>query len=161
MGKNLELLAFDIYFMSGGVKQQPTTWVLVKLNYEGNPEFQWASLSDLSLYHIDGTTHELEPIEIVSKNGDEIEFWATEFSEYLFVLQEWEYIVSFVSDDVEVWSGIAVSWNVYTWIIPTPTKDGYNFSGWYLTWAESAFDFSGTAITGDITLYYWRYYTLC
>ena len=153
MGKNLELLAFDIYFMSGGVKQQPTTWVLVKLNYEGNPEFQWASLSDLSLYHIDGTTHELEPIEIVSKNGDEIEFWATEFSEYLFVLQEWEYIVSFVSDDVEVWSGIAVSWNVYTWIIPTPTKDGYNFSGWYLTWAESAFDFSGTAITGDITLY--------
>ena len=37
--------------------------------------------------------------------------------------------------------------------IPTVTKEGYNFSGWYLTWAESAFDFSGTTITGDITLY--------
>ena len=37
--------------------------------------------------------------------------------------------------------------------IPTVTKDGYIFSGWYLSGAESAFDFTGTAITGDITLY--------
>ena len=54
------------------------------------------------------------------------------------------------------WSG-NITVDVYgdtvdEWDIPTITKDGYNFSGWYLTWAESAFDFSGTAITGDITL---------
>ena len=50
---------------------------------------------------------------------------------------------------VEIESGVTVN----SEDIPTVTKDGYNFSGWYLTWAESAFDFSGTAITGDITLY--------
>ena len=50
---------------------------------------------------------------------------------------------------VEVESGAMIN----SGDIPTVTKSGYNFSGWYLTWADSAFDFSGIAITGDITLY--------
>ena len=43
--------------------------------------------------------------------------------------------------------------------IPTVTKDGYTFLGWYTsedggtTLFDTAFDFTGTTITGDITLY--------
>ena len=55
------------------------------------------------------------------------------------------------------WSG-NITVDVYgdtvdEWDIPTVTKDGYTFAGWYLTWAESAFNFTETAITWDITLY--------
>ena len=41
-----------------------------------------------------------------------------------------------------------------TWIRPTdPTRDWYTFEWWYWTWLVIPFDFTLTAITGDITLY--------
>jgi len=36
---------------------------------------------------------------------------------------------------------------------PAPTRAWYTLKWWYLSWSESAFDFTGTAITWNITLY--------
>ena len=37
--------------------------------------------------------------------------------------------------------------------LPNMTKEGYEFDGWFLEWESEAFDFSGTAITGNLELY--------
>ena len=42
----------------------------------------------------------------------------------------------------------------WTWQIPSdPVREEGVFSGWYLSWENTSFDFTWTAITGDITLY--------
>ena len=64
------------------------------------------------------------------------------------------YTVTFNSTS---WSVVApqivVLWSVATEPSPAPTRDEYIFDGWYLTWSDTAFDFTGTAITWNITLY--------
>ena len=66
-----------------------------------------------------------------------------------------KFTVTFIDDGVEVASWSVVSGEVRSGTIPTPDeKDGYKFLYRYVQWAEdTGFDFSGTTITWNISLY--------
>ena len=65
------------------------------------------------------------------------------------------FTVTFLDDGEVVTSWSVVSGEVRSGTIPTPDeKDGYNFDYRYVQWAEdTGFDFSGTTITWNISLY--------
>ena len=89
VGENAEIVAFDISFVYSGEEIQPKKEVSVKFNYKENVDFQWASEKELSVYHIDDETDEWKEIDVVNKDGDEIEILATDFSTYVVVAQKW------------------------------------------------------------------------
>ena len=89
VGDDAEIVAFDITFLYNGEEIQPTKEVSVKFNYKENSDFQWASSSEVSVYHIDDETDEWEEIEVVNKEWDEIEILATSFSTYAVVAKKW------------------------------------------------------------------------
>ena len=87
--EDAQILAFDISFIYSWEEIQPEKEVSVKFNYKENIDFQWSSMSELSVYHIDDETDEWEEVEVVNKEWDEIEILATSFSTYAVVAQKW------------------------------------------------------------------------
>ncbi|MDR1225996.1 MAG: leucine-rich repeat protein [Prevotellaceae bacterium] len=64
------------------------------------------------------------------------------------------YRVAFNSDGGSAVDTATVSYNDHVPEPPTPTKDGYDFGGWYSNAdATSAWDFGAGTVTGDTTLY--------
>ena len=86
--ENAQIVAFDISFIYSWKEIQPEKEVLVKFNYKDNSDFQWASISELSVFHIDDETDEWEEIDVANKDGDEIEILAISFSTYAVVAQK-------------------------------------------------------------------------
>ena len=87
--EDAQILAFDISFVYSGEEIQPVKEVSVKFNYKENSDFQWSSMSELSVYHIDDETDEWEEVEVVNKDGDEIEILSASFSTFAVVAQKW------------------------------------------------------------------------
>ena len=59
------------------------------------------------------------------------------YDSYLFP----EYKIRFYDWDSEIISWVVKRGNVRSWDVPTITKDGYKFEGWFLNWEDEPFDF--------------------
>ena len=145
--EDAQILAFDISFVYSGEEIQPVKEVSVKFNYKENSDFQWSSMSELSVYHIDDETDEWEEIEVVNKQGDEIEILATSFSTYALVLSTsssitlhldaagWDLSSNTgvtITNSPNIWDGeITSDQDGYVTLPTNVTKTGYTFAGWY------------------------------
>ena len=160
-----QILAFDISFIYSGEEIQPNKEISVKFNYQENIDFQWASTSEVSVYHIDDETDEWTEIKVTKKNGDEIEILATDFSVYVLVLNptdtftltldagEWGIITW---DNISInWSGVwtisDINWEV---ILPWAIRQNYQLSWWYTESSVYVWNsWDSYTVTEDITLY--------
>ena len=167
--ENTQIVAFDISFVYSWEEIQPEKDVSVKFNYKENSDFQWASEKELSVYHIDDETDEWTEIQLASKDGDEIEILATDFSIYVLTLSDnnsikltlnpgdWTIITwnNIEIDEQWIWTITSVNGNV---TLPNATRENHVFVWWYTSQTSSLQSFVWNGwdeyhMDADITLY--------
>ncbi len=160
-----QILAFDISFVYSGEEIQPNKEISVKFNYQENIDFQWASTSEVSVYHIDDETNEWTEIQVTKKNGDEIEILATDFSVYVLVLNPTDtFTLTLDAGEwiIITWDNISINWNWVgiindiSWevILPWAIRQNYQLSWWYTELSVYVWNsWDSYTVTEDITLY--------
>jgi uncharacterized repeat protein (TIGR02543 family) len=131
----------SIYDYLGGTLLE--TQVVAENGFAVQPSDPTRSGYRFDTWYIDGTP-------------DTVYNWATPVVEPITIYGEWiqTFTVTFDTDGGSAISAQTVDINDYaTEPVTDPTKDGYTFDGWYNEALSVAFDFEGTPIASDTTVY--------